>query len=57
MSPAERLRRLENLDGFDRALLLAYLDGRVPEYVDDWFAAWGPERKSGLRAPTRSAGS
>ena len=57
MTPAERLRRLENLDRLDVSLLLAWLDGRAPEYVDEWFTIWGPERKPGLPIATRSAGS
>lgn len=50
MTPDERQDRLDVLSDWDRALLLAYLDGRVPAFVDEWFA----RRKLN---PTRSADS
>ena len=35
---AERLDRLDELDSTGVMLLLAYLDGRAPGLVDEWFA-------------------
>lgn len=32
-----RLDRLDALTDWDRQRLLAYLDGRAPGYVDEWF--------------------
>jgi hypothetical protein len=38
MTGPERLQRIDELDSLGAALLLAYLDGRAPGLVDEWFA-------------------